>query len=59
MEKVVRIVRKDDAGFDADFWATKSSSERLAALERMRNQVLTKDGIRQRLQRVYRVVKRS
>ena len=59
MEKVVRIVRKNEAGFDAEFWAKKSSSERLAALEHLRNQALTENGIRQRLQRVYRIVKRS
>jgi hypothetical protein len=59
MEKVVRIVKTEDSGFDAEFWAKKSSSERISALEHMRNQVLTKNGIRQRLQRVYRIVKRS
>lgn len=42
METVVRVIRKDDVGFDAEFRVKKSSAERFAALERMRNQVLTK-----------------
>lgn len=58
MEKVIKIVDRKDAGFDAEYWAKKSSEERIEALELLRNQHLTKDGIRQRLQRVCRVIKR-
>lgn len=59
MEKVVKIVSRDDAGFDAAFWKTKSPVERILALESLRSQYLTKNRIRQRLQRVCRVVERT
>lgn len=58
MEKIAKIVDKSNAGFDADYWIKKSAEERIAGLEKMRNQVLTKNGIRQRFQRVCRVIKR-
>ncbi|MBC6401212.1 MAG: hypothetical protein GDA51_03490 [Ekhidna sp.] len=58
MEKVIRIVDKKDSGFDTEYWANKSPKERIEALEILRNQVLTKNGIRQEFQRVYRVIKR-
>lgn len=56
MDKVVKIVDKKDGGFDAEYWASKSSQERIEALEIIRNQYLTKNGIRQRLQRVCRII---
>ncbi|GAA0188625.1 hypothetical protein GCM10009122_47550 [Fulvivirga kasyanovii] len=59
MEKVVRIVNTKQAGFDAAYWSKRSSEERINALEHLRTQQLTKNGIRQRLQRVCRVIKRS
>ena len=53
MEKTVKIININDNTVDAEYWATKSSQERIAALEFLRNQMLTKNGIRQRLQRVF------
>lgn len=58
MKKVVRIVEKGAAGFDAEYWSTKTSKQRLEALEVLRNQNLVKDGVRQRFQRVCRIVER-
>ena len=37
---------------DFEYWQQKSHAERLAALEQLRNLYFTKNGIRQRLQRV-------
>ena len=59
MERKIKIVDKNDAGFDASYWANKSSEERVSALEQLRIQYLTKNGTRQRLQRVYRIVERQ
>lgn len=59
MKKVVKVVNKESAGFDAAFWAIQSSEERLKALEQLRTQQLTINGIRQRIQRICRVVERS
>lgn len=58
MERVIKIINKGDEGFDAQYWSTKTSQERIAALEHFRNQYLTKYGTRQRLQRVCRIIKR-
>ena len=58
MEKVIRIVDKNNSGFDAKYWLKKSSRERIEALELLRNQYLTKNGTRQRLQRVCRIIER-
>ena len=59
MEKVVKIVNKNDAGVDHAYWANQSSTDRISALEQLRNHQLTTNGIRQRLQRVCRVIKRK
>lgn len=59
MEKVVKIVNKSDAGVDHTYWANQSSAKRISALEQLRNHQLTTNGIRQRLQRVCRVIKRK
>jgi len=58
MEKVVKIVARNNAGVDHQHWAKQSSQNRIDALEILRNQQLTKNGIRQRLQRICRVVER-
>jgi len=59
MEKTVKIINKNNDTVDAKYWATKSAQERIAALEFLRNQMLTKNGIRQRLQRVFKIVERT
>jgi hypothetical protein len=58
MKRVIKIINIGDEGFDAKYWSTKTSQERIAALEHLRNQYLTKNGTRQRLQRVCRIIKR-
>ena len=59
MKKVSKIVNIENAGFDYNYWAHRTSTERINALEHLRTQQLTINGIRQRLQRVCTVVKRS
>ena len=56
---VIRIVNKSNAGFDAAYWASKTPLERLSALELLRKQMTTSNGIEQRLQRIYSVTKRT
>ena len=55
----IRIVNKSNAGFDAEYWADKTPLERLSALELLRKQMTIVNGIEQRLQRVYSVIKRT
>tara|TARA_R110001592_G_scaffold40877_3_gene133979 strand:- start:939 stop:1319 length:381 start_codon:yes stop_codon:yes gene_type:complete len=55
-----RVVSKHNLGEepnDADYWVTQSPSARIAALETLRNQNIDQNGLRTRLQRVYRVIK--
>ncbi len=59
MKKVIRIVDREGAGFDATYWKSKSSQQRIDALEQLRQQQLMVNGIRQRLQRVYRIIESS
>jgi len=49
-----KIVFKKDVGRTSafDYWSKKSEKERILELERLRNNYLTVNGIRQRLQRV-------
>ena len=63
MGKIQAIVKKYKMGeepSDFAFWQTRPVSERIDALEMLRNQVLRNpDGTRQRLQRVYRIIKQT
>ena len=60
MEKVVRIVKKGKDDSNLLYWLSLSEKERMAELEKIRQDVnLKKYGIRQGLQRVYRIVKRA
>jgi hypothetical protein len=60
MEKVVRIVKKGEDESNLLYWLSLSEKERMAELEKIRQEVnLKKYGIRQGLQRVYRVIKRA
>lgn len=60
MEKVVRIVKKGQDNSNLLYWLSLSEKERMAELEKIRQEVnLKKHGTRQGLQRVYRVVKRA
>jgi hypothetical protein len=61
MEKVVKKIGLREKQSDFAFWQTKSPSERLAAIELLRDQYikfLNKDA-ESRLQRVCRVVKQA
>ena len=61
MEKVVHKYKLGEEPNDLEFWLTKTPQERLAALESLRDLYikLTNNGIKPRLQRVYKVIKRS
>lgn len=59
MEKVVNKYKLGEEPKDRDFWITKSPEERLETLELLRQQIYTKDDIKQGLQRVIRIIKRS
>jgi hypothetical protein len=60
MEKIVRIVKKGEDESNLLYWLSLSEKERMAELEKIRQEVnLKKYGIRQGLQRVYRIIKRA
>ena len=59
MKKAIRIVPKKEAGFDVEYWSSKNPAKRLAALEKLRTQMVFKNGVRQEFQRVFRIVARS
>jgi hypothetical protein len=59
MKKTIRIVHKKDAGFDVNYWSSKTPAKRLEALEKLRSQILFNNGVRQEFQRVFRIVARS
>ena len=57
MEKVLKIVSLKDRQSDFEYWMTKSITERLAAIEFLREQYINfnKD-VQPRLQRVCRII---
>ena len=59
MEKVVKKLRLNEESTDLDFWLTKSYSERLNALEVLREHYIKYflNGHKPGFQRVYRVIK--
>lgn len=59
IEKVVRkISLYDKRNYDLEYWLTKTPEERLAAIEYLRQQILSdKNESEQRLQRVFRITK--
>ncbi|MEQ9424340.1 MAG: hypothetical protein RJQ09_07995 [Cyclobacteriaceae bacterium] len=59
MKSGIRIVSKEDAGYDTEYWASKTPLERLAALEKLRAQQTIINGTSKRLQRVLRITKRQ
>ena len=60
MEKQIRIVRKGQDEANLVYWLSLSARERMAELEKMRQQVNRhKHGTRQGFQRVYRLAKRT
>ena len=57
IEKVVRIVSKQDKKSDFAFWQTQPYEARLEVLEKIR--IEYHNGHRQGFQRVYKIIKRS
>ena len=57
MEKVIRIVKKNEEENDYKFWITKYHQERFDAVEMLLNQYFYfHSNVPQRLQRVYRII---
>jgi hypothetical protein len=60
MEKIIRIVKKGDDEHDIIYWLSLSYQQRMAELESIRQEVNQRIyGTESRLQRVYRIIKRS
>ncbi len=60
MEQVVNITNKNSQKNDLKYWLSKTPTERLKALEELRNQYLrTLPENERRLKRVIRVIKRK
>lgn len=58
MQKTIKVVDLNNSGFDAKYWATKTPLQRLEALEKLRSQQLIVNGVRQKFQRVFKLVDR-
>lgn len=57
-KSAINIVNQKSTQSDFQYWQSKSYSERLIALEEIRNEYnCWKYGSEQRLQRVYRIIK--
>ena len=60
MEKVIHIVRTNEARSDVTYWRTQSHEQRLATLESIRQEYIAwKYDHQPRFQRVYRIVKHT
>ena len=59
MEKVVKITSLHSQESDREYWAKKSPRERIEALEMLRQQQMEQPIDAQRVQRVYRIIKRK
>jgi hypothetical protein len=60
MEKVVRIVKLGEEDNEINYWLSTSYADRMTTLEHIRKEVNQRIyGTQSRLQRVYRIVKRS
>ena len=60
MEKVIHIVKTDEARNDLSYWKTQSPEQRLATLETIRQEYIRwKYGSQPGFQRVYRIVKHA
>lgn len=58
MEKIIHIVRTDEAPQDVTYWKTQSHTQRLATLESIRQEYIAwKYDHQPRFQRVYRIIK--
>lgn len=60
MEKVLKIVSLYEQSNDYEYWMSRPISERLEAIEILRNQYIQfREDVEPRLQRVCRVIKRE
>jgi len=59
MEKVVHKYKLGEEPKDYHYWLKQPPSKRLEAIEYFRQQYHTKDELKSKLQRVYRIVKLS
>ena len=60
MEKVISVIKKQDAQNDFQYWKSKSYQERIDAIETLRLQYIQMNNDDQQgLQRVYTVVKQK
>ncbi len=60
VKRQIRIVKKGRDEGNLQYWVTLTFQERMAELEKMRQQInLQKYGTQQGFQRVYRIVKRT
>ena len=59
MERVARVVERDQVPSDKHFWRSRSAEERLTALEFLRTQYMAHIHAEQRLQRVCRIAQRA
>ncbi len=60
MEKVLKIVTTGDETSDAEYWQNKSVSERLEAIEFLRNQYIKfNKNVKPGFQRVCRVIRKT
>jgi hypothetical protein len=59
MQRKLKISTLHDQGTDLDYWLTKSVSERLNAIEFLRNQYIEYTNADKRLQRVCRITQRT
>jgi len=60
MEKVIQIVRTEEARSDVTYWKTQSHEQRLATLESIRQEYIAwKYEHQPRFQRVYRIIKHA
>ena len=58
MEKVLKIVSLHEQSNDYEYWISRPVSERIDAIEILRNQYIQfRKDVEPRLQRVYRVIK--
>jgi hypothetical protein len=57
MEKILKIVNLKDRNTDFQFWLTQSETQRLQAIETLRQQYINfRKDVQPGLQRVYRII---
>ncbi|CDI00837.1 putative Similarity [Candidatus Competibacter denitrificans Run_A_D11] len=57
MEKVLKIVPLHEQTNDYKYWISRPVSERIDAIEILRNQYIKLKGIEPRIQKVFRVIR--